>query len=71
MNAFEVLKQASRKLSLPQPYPEDTKIAISKRTLYNRVLLVLQRAGLSFTADSMESGAMSRHPKIKYLYCLC
>ena len=27
MNAFEVLKQASRKLSLPEQYPEDTKSA--------------------------------------------
>ena len=30
MNAFEVLKQASRKLSLPQQYPEDTKTANPK-----------------------------------------
>lgn len=55
-NAFEVLISGARKLSLPEPYAADGDIVNNKRVLYNRVLQMLQKAGLGFTPTNFDQG---------------
>lgn len=55
-NAFEVLISGARKLFLPEPYAADGDIVNNKRVLYNRVLQMLQKAGLGFTPTNFDQG---------------
>ena len=59
--AFDILLSGARKLSLPERFPEDTKIANYKRVMYNRVLQILEKAGLGFTPGNLDSGTTFVH----------
>lgn len=51
-DAFKVLMSASKRLTLPSPHNEDN----NKRIVYNKILQILEKAGLGFTVESLESG---------------
>ena len=46
----------ARKISFPDPYAEDGKVSNNKRVLYNKVIAMLDEAGLGFTPWSMDDG---------------
>lgn len=47
-DTFKVLMSASKRLTLPSPQNEDN----NKRIVYNKILQILEKAGLGFTAES-------------------
>lgn len=51
-DAFKVLMSASKRLTLPSPQNKDN----NKRIVYNKILQILEKAGLGFTVESLESG---------------
>ena len=51
-DAFKVLMIASKRLTLPSPVTEDN----NKRIVYNKVLKLLEKSGVGFTSESLESG---------------
>lgn len=60
-SAFDVLMMTHRKMVLPEPYSEDTKIPNNKRVLFNKILCMIQKAGFGFTHSSLESGTTLIH----------
>ena len=63
VNAFEILMSSGRKLSLPTPQAEDTQKQNNKIRLYNKVLQLLEKAGLGFTQQNMDNG-------INFIQCI-
>ena len=54
---------SGRKLSLPTPQAEDTQKQNNKIRLYNKVLQLLEKAGLGFTQQNMDNG-------INFIQCI-
>jgi hypothetical protein len=63
MELFEILMSSGRKLSLPTPQAEDTQKQNNKIRLYNKVLQLLEKAGLGFTQQNMDNG-------INFIQCI-
>lgn len=55
-NINDVLLMGARKLTLPEPYAEDSKITNNKRVVYNKILYMFGSAGLGFTPMTMNEG---------------
>lgn len=55
-NINDVLLSNARKLQLPEPFSEDAKISNNKRVVYNKIIYLLENAGLGFTPMTLNEG---------------
>ena len=55
-NAFKVLLEGARKMTLPKPFDLDRKQTNNKQTVFNKILVILDRAQLGFTPECIDNG---------------